>query len=223
MHDIDRTQLESSFDALESGEAEITEELEFAPEEELEGPFDEAEEMELAADLLEITDEAELDQFIGKLIKRAGRAAGQFVKSSTGRALGGILKDAAKKALPVIGGALGGYVAPKIGTSAKRGRKFGTQVASGAGALFGLELEGLSPEDLEFELARGFVRFAGAAAKQAAQAPAGLSPPAAAKTAAVAAARRFAPGMLGSAGAAIGAGQSGRWIRRGRVIVLFGV
>ena len=40
--------------------------------------LDETEEMELASQLLEITDEAELDQFIGRLIKRAGRAVGQF-------------------------------------------------------------------------------------------------------------------------------------------------
>ena len=39
----------------------------------LESPFTEAEEMELAAELLEITSEEELDQFLGKLLKGAWR------------------------------------------------------------------------------------------------------------------------------------------------------
>jgi len=69
--------------------------------------LDETEEMELASQLLEITDEAELDQFLGRLIMRAGRAAGRLARSGAGRALGGILKGAAKKALPILGGAIG--------------------------------------------------------------------------------------------------------------------
>src|SRR5437016_4652914 len=78
--------------------------------------LDETEEMELASEFLEITDETELDQFIGRLIKRAGRAVGQFVRSDAGRALGGILKGAAKKVLPVLGGAIGGYVGGPAGS-----------------------------------------------------------------------------------------------------------
>lgn len=38
-----------------------------------ESPSQESEEMELAAELLEVMSEDELDQFIGKLIKRVGR------------------------------------------------------------------------------------------------------------------------------------------------------
>ena len=127
--------------------------------------LDETEEMELASQLLEITDEAELDQFIGGLIKRAGRAVGQFARSGAGRALGGILKGAAKKALPVVGGAIGGYVGGPAGS------RVGSQLAAKAGSLFGLELEGLSEEDQEFEVARRLVRFSDAAAKNLASAP----------------------------------------------------
>jgi hypothetical protein len=217
MHDIDRTQLESGLDAFESDQFEWVEESATVGETDMESAFDEAEEMELAADLLEITDEAELDQFIGKLIKRAGRAVGKLVKSPTGRALGGILKDAARKALPVGGGALGKAL------GGARGGAFGSQFATLAGQAFGLELEGLSAEDQQFELARGFVRFAGAAAKQAALAPPDVSPSTAAKGGVVAAARRFAPGLVGGAAAGASAGRSGRWIRRGRSIVLLGV
>jgi len=74
------------------------------------GVFSETEEMELAAELLGVASEQELDRFLGSLIQRAGRAVGQFVKSPTGQALGGILKGAAKQALPVVGSALGGYL-----------------------------------------------------------------------------------------------------------------
>ena len=97
--------------------------------------------MELAAELLGVANEQELDRFLGSLIQKAGRAVGQFVKSPTGQALGGILKGAAKQALPVVGSALGGYL------GGEKGAQMGGQLASAAGRVFGLELEGLSPED----------------------------------------------------------------------------
>ena len=68
------------------------------------------------------------------------------------------------------------------------------------------------------------------AVKNAAATPPTANPRAAANAAAAAAARKFAPGFLtGAAGAAIpsamasGRGRSGRWIRRGNRIILFGV
>ena len=71
--------------------------------------FSEAELMELAAELLEVRDEAELDLFLGNLIKRAGKAIRQVVKSPVGKAIGGILKGAAKQALPIAGTAVGAH------------------------------------------------------------------------------------------------------------------
>ena len=160
MHDIDRTQLEYSpelenyeFEQYEYGETEWGAET---------GVFSEAETMELAAELLEVSSEAELDRFLGDLIKKAGQAAGQFIKSPVGQQLGGLLKGAAKKALPMVGSAVGGYFGGDTGA------KIGSQVASTAGRIFGLELEGLSMEDQEFEAAKSFVQFAGEAAKNAA-------------------------------------------------------
>jgi hypothetical protein len=182
--------------------------------------FDEVEEMELAGALLEVTDEQELDQFLGNLIRRAGRVVGAAVRSPVGQALGGIVKDAARQALPVIGGAIGSAVGGQAGGT------FGSQVATSAGQLFGLELEGLSPEDQQYEVARRVVRFAGAAAANAAQAPPTVSAPAVARNAAVAAAREHAPGMVGASGPGRLAipGQAGpgrgRWVRRGRTIVI---
>jgi hypothetical protein len=172
--------------------------------------------------LLGVASEQELDRFLGSLIQRAGRAVGQFVKSPTGQALGGILKGAAKQALPVVGSALGGYL------GGEKGAQIGGQLASAAGRVFGLELEGLSPEDQEFEVAKRFVRFAGEAVKNAALTPTSADPRTAANTAVVSAAQQHAPGLLApSAAGALpstsGRRQSGRWIRRGNTIILLGV
>ena len=237
MHDIDRTQMEYSPE-LEAYEQEQFEygEAEWGAET---GVFSEAEAMELAAELLEVSSEAELDRFLGGLIKKAGQAVGQFVKSPVGQQLGGLLKGAAKKALPMVGSAIGGYF------GGPSGAQMGSQVASAAGQIFGLELEGLSQEDQEFEVAKSFVQFAGEAVKNATSAPPTANEISAAgafdvarkfaQAATLAAARKRAPGLLASAptptpGGAAGpacpscghGASSGRWMRRGTKIVLFG-
>jgi hypothetical protein len=181
------------------------------------GVFGETDEMELAAQLLEVADEAELDQFLGDLIKKAGSAIGKVVKSPIGRAIGGALKGIAKKALPIAGGALGAWVGGPLGA------KIGSGLAGMAGKALGLELEGLSQEEGEFEAAKQFVRFAGHAVKNAVSSPAAIQNPMAVAKAAIAeAARVHAPGLVGGMGIAAG-GKSGRWIRRGNTIVVFGV
>lgn len=189
-------------------------------------PFSEADEMELAAELLGVSSEAELDQFLGNLIKRGAQLVGKgvqavstFANSPTGQALGGILKGAAKQVLPIAGAAVGA----KFGSP-----QLGSMLASGLGSIFGLELEGLSHEDQEFEMARHFVRFGGAAAANAAAAPTTASPQATATSAAQAAAQQFAPGLIrpivGSQHPHTGGnGQGGRWVRRGNQIILYGV
>lgn len=154
-----------------------------------EATFNEVTEMELASELLNVQSEAELDQFLGKLFKKAAGAASKFIRSGTGRALGGMLKGIAKKALPVAGGALGSFIAPGIGTA------IGSSLGSAAGNLFELELEGLSPEDKEFELSRAYVRFAGNAARRASKMP-GMNPAKAARQSIIRSARRYAPGLL---------------------------
>ena len=195
MHDLDRTQNLFETDSYETeftfdGEAEFEGDFGY----ETDSPFNEVEEMEMAALLLEITDEAELDQFLGSLIKKAGRAAGKIIRSPLGKAIGGVLKGAAQQALPIIGTAIGGPV--------------GGQLASAAGAAFGLELEGLSPQDQEFEVARRFVRFASATTKKAAQTPPNVPPQQAARKAAASAARKHAPGLIKQGGKQVaGRGQ----------------
>jgi hypothetical protein len=74
MHDIDRTQLEfeSDLDEFESDQYESVQ----APPYQNEAPvFSDADEMELAAELLATSDEQELDQFIGKPPESRGAAS----------------------------------------------------------------------------------------------------------------------------------------------------
>ena len=49
------------------------------------GVLGETDEIEIAAELLEVRDEQELDQFLGNLIKKVGRAVGTAVRSPIGR------------------------------------------------------------------------------------------------------------------------------------------
>jgi hypothetical protein len=251
MHDIGRTQLEQQTFGEYEGELESSEyegnefegelgefeggvgeyEGEFGEYEggtlegsvispELESPLGETQEMELASELLEVTGEQELEQFLSDVFSAVGQAAGNFLRSDTGQALGGFLKDslssAAKQALPVVGRA--------IGDAAGGYGDIGAQAGSDVGSLLGLELEGLSAEDREFETARQLVRFAGSAASQAAAAPRNVPPAGAAQTAARRAARIYAPGLLPRLQGRSTRlwPRSGRWVRRGRTIVLFG-
>jgi len=220
MHDIDRTQLEMpEFGELdghrEQGEyGEFGEATEFGEYGEL--AITEIQEMELASELLEVGSAQELEQFLGNVFRTVQNAAGQFVRSDTGRALGGILRQAARKAVPVVGRAVGQWIGPQYAEPM-------AGLASDAARVFGLELEGLSQEDREFEIARQFVRFATAATQQAARSPSTVPPVVAARRAAAAAARLYAPGLIrlrGRSGALWPRG--GRWVRRGRTIVLYG-
>ncbi len=187
--------------------------------------FSESQELELAAELMEVNSEQELEQFLGDLIKKAGSAIGGIIKSPIGQALGGALKGVAKQVLPMAGQALGGYIGGPAGA------QIGGQLASAAGGMFGLELEA---GEQEFEAAHSFVRLAADAVKNAAGAPQGANPQAVAQTAVAQAAQVHAPGLYGpgpepvgafghEAGGPAGRGHSGRWIRRGNKVILLGV
>jgi uncharacterized protein (DUF697 family) len=195
-----------------------------------ESPLHEVEEMEYASQLLETETEEELEEFLGDLVKNVAKAAGGFIRSPVGQALTGVLKTAAKQALPLAGGALGTMIAPGVGTA------LGSKLGSMASNLFEMELEGMDHEQAEFETARRYVQLAAAAAQNAAQAPPDIPPPVVAQQAITSAAERYAPGLLpllgangapgqsGSGPAPQGYGQhSGRWVRRGRRIILYGV
>ena len=193
MHDMDRTRAEyETFEAFPgSFEAESEGIFGEAGGGQGGGVFSEQQEMEFASQLLEVTNEQELDHFLGNLIKSAGRAVGGFIRGPVGQALGGVLKSAAQQALPIAGSAIGNLLLPGVGGA------IGGQLASAAGGLFGLELEGLSNEDREFEVSRRWVQFIAEAAKNAAQAAQqGVPPLQIARQALLAAARKFAPGLL---------------------------
>lgn len=196
MHDLD-TRMNESF------------EYDF----EQEGVFGEAEVAQLASELMEVQGEAELEQFLGDLIKKAGSAVGTFINSPTGQALGGMLKSAAKQALPTVGKALGGYLGGSTG--AQWGQKIGSFASDN------LEMESEAENEAEFETAKCFVRMAGDAVKGVGSVPPGASVQNAVRTAISQAASTHIPALL-SAGTTTGASQ-GRWIRRGQRIVLLGV
>lgn len=183
------------------------------------GVFSQEQEMELAAELLEVTNEQELENFLGDLIKSAGSALGKIVKSPIGKAVGGVLKGVAKTALPIAGGALGTFFGGPIGAT------IGSNLGSMAGNILGLETEGMSGEDREFEASRQFVRFAGETVKNALDAAPNGNPAAVAQGAAVEASRNHAPGLFDD--------QlqhhhhrhrhHGHWVRHHDKIILYGV
>jgi len=86
--------------------------------------------------------------------------------------------------------------------------------------VFGMELEGLSPEDKEYEVARQFIRLAADTIRNASAAAHTGAPPAVTAAAAFTqAAGHYAPGLLKNP--AQTAPASGRWRRQGsRIIVL---
>ena len=109
----------------------------------------------LAAELLELSSERELDRFLGRLLRGAAPEAAGAGPAGAGPAgagpagagpAGAILKHATGQVLPRAGKPFGGP---------------GERPADRVGAPLGLELEGLSAQDREFELARRLVRFAG--------------------------------------------------------------
>lgn len=151
--------------------------------------FETGQEVALASELLEVSSEEELDRFLGNVLSSAVSAVRSFASSDAGRAVGGALKSAARQALPQLGGALG------------------------------LETEGLSAEDHEYQTARSFVRFASETAQRAAQAGRGTPPQVAAQQAATAAAQRHLPGLLRPHNGS--QRTEGRWVRRGNRIVIF--
>lgn len=150
MHDIDRTQFGRDQDYAGYPWAS-------------EGPaLSETQEMELAAELLEISTEEEFENFLGDLISGVAKAAGGVINATTGNALGGLLKGAAKKLLPLAGQALGGFVGGPLG--AGLGGTIAGKVASSP------EME---TDQREWEAARTFVRLAADATRNAAHAPDG--------------------------------------------------
>ena len=116
--------------------------------------------MALAAELLSVASEEELDLFLGKQVKGAFRKlkkVGRFV-GKIAKPLGGVFKGVVKAALPFVGGALGSFIPiPGVGTA------LGTALGGAVSKALEMELGELSQDEQEFEIARRFVRLAGTA------------------------------------------------------------
>jgi hypothetical protein len=207
----------------------------------------EADELELAMELLAVSNDMEWEQFLGNFFKKIGRGlkkAGSFVFRKVLRPLGGALKGLAKKALPFVGTALGSFI-PIPGVGSAIGGALGSAVAKALEMEFG-EME---QEEAELEIARRIVRIAASAARQAADDESGADPEVVVRDALLAAARAHVPNFAaqetelygeqesgfetgfetgmetgfetefeGESGGAM----SGRWLRHGRHIVVHG-
>ena len=176
------------------------------------------EEMELAAELLGVQSEEQLDRFLGSLLSRTLPGATRFARSPGGQQVLGLLKSTALQALPQFFSKQGGRQSMYVG---RRG-------AVDSGSLFDLELEGLSHEDGEFEVARRFARLAHRSLRP-------LDPhratPMDARRFFRRAARAHAPGLYAhsvwvpepvadAAPPVTGFPFSGRWVRHGNTITL---
>lgn len=108
-------------------------------------------EIALAAELLSVSNEEELNQFLGKLVRGIGRGFKKFAGSGLGKTLFSALRPLAKAALPTIGGALGSFIPiPGVGTA--------LGAAAGNALAGALEFQGMSAEDRDFEIARRIIR-----------------------------------------------------------------
>lgn len=241
MHDIDRTlaELEAEDDAdllSEEDPDDALDELEFDEEDEddAETLLSDDEELELAAELVDVVDDEELEQFLGKLVRRVGRGIRRLgsrrprlFKGGVVRRLGRALRKTAKRVLPLGGTIAGGVFGGPAGAMVGRG------LASSVSDVFGKELEGLAPQDQELEAARRFVRLAAAATTNAARgSQTTASPERIVRASLEKAAQRHAPGLLRPMPASGRQSErrrpaerraSGRWFRRGKTIVLEGV
>ena len=170
--------------------------------------------MAFGAALLEVASEAELEYLLTDLVASVAAKARTPVAAPLGKALVDVLKRASRTILPIHGSGAG---EPGFGTDG------GADLKAKAARIFGMELEGLSPEDKEYEVAQQFIRLAADTIGNAALARGAGEPRAAAGAALQQAARRFAPGLLQTEAQAQTQTQqqSGRWQRQGRRIVVF--
>ncbi len=145
----------------------------------------EIDEMAAAAELLDAPNEATLDKVLATTISDAARHSGGALPPATTRILREIVKRVLRRVLPTLGRA------PRL----LRGRG-GYLLPPRAGRILGIELEGLSPEDMELASARRAVRFARSAAHRASHASRRLPPRLVARRAALGAARRWAPAFF---------------------------
>jgi hypothetical protein len=171
--------------------------------------------VELAAELLDVTNESELEGFLRKLVAETARTAGGRLPADAERALVAVLRRTVARTVPTLTTALGDEFEPATGAR--------PSPAATAARVFGLELEGMSAEDRAYEIARQFLRFASATTARAARAS--VQGPAAgiAATAVADASREYAPGLLPPERGAAAGPRPGPSVRRRGDVRLTGV
>jgi hypothetical protein len=183
----------------------------------------EEQQMNLASHLMELETEEEFENFLDDLISKGVKAVGGFIDSPTGQAVGHVLRDAAKKILPVVGTAVGG----------RFGGEAGAQIggALGQAGADALEAEA-EAEEREWEAANVFVRVAVDALDNAVNAPRSADPDELAHHAVHEAMRKHAPGAArawrrrhheGGAQNGMHHHHTGHWVRHGHTIVVHGI
>jgi hypothetical protein len=194
----------------------------------------EAEELELAFELLNVRSDQEWEQFLGDVFKTIGKgvkAVGSFAAKHVLPVVGTALKQIAKTALPLAGGALGTLIPiPGVGTA------LGSALGGAVANALEMEVAGVNPADADIERARRFVRLAGSVMREVALAPPSSSPEAAARTALVNAISQHLPAaahqmatmadahpVARPAPAFAAGGQQGIWRRHGRHVVIEGL
>jgi hypothetical protein len=221
-HDLDRTMLETGYPAA----------FEPPDEPDPDGGLSPAEELELASELLEVNSDEELEEFLGDLFSKVVSGVRNFARSATGKSLGHMLGSVIKNIEPYASKALDTWISSRGGGGGGGGSDEGSGDGDGEGQLapdidriLGLEPEGLSPEDHEFEVSRQLVRLASSAAQAASLAPSQADPDLVARQAIATAAATYAPGLLdqGNGRPRPASPRSGRWVRRGHTITLYGV
>lgn len=238
-HDHQHTHEAEPFDGSEAefGDLEAYDPLEMEDEFAFEDPLDgiSAREVDdLAHELTDMTSEAEMEEFLGKLFRNVGRTlkrTARKVVPNAVRFLKGPATQLLAKALPIVGSAVGSAV-PGLGTviGGAAGGLAGNLLSSGAAAdvlgSLANEMGHTHLEEARIDLARRMVRTVADAAANAAVDPAAASQPAdvarrvlsTAMSKNLPHAARVALSKSGAAGA-----RSGRWERRGNAIVLFNV
>jgi hypothetical protein len=170
-------------------------------------------ELEFGADLLEISNERDLGNFFADVVAKVSGKGSRILRSPIGKTLVNTLKYAARPVLPIRSNATSGPTINALGVTSANDLKLK------AARIFGIELEGLSPEDKEFEVAQQFIRFAIDTIKRATETEINVDPQRSIENALAQAARRHAPGLLAHGAQNLSA--NGRWVRQGsRIIVM---
>ncbi|WML91885.1 hypothetical protein RCF98_05980 [Thiothrix lacustris] len=214
MHDIDGTLLRGVQSEWENdgesewgaeNEWETQDEFEFETADEFEAEADLDPEDALASEMLELESEAEMEQFLGGLIRRAAKRAVPLAKQA-GRFLYKTAQPHLKQAWKGIGNDL-----VNKGSDAARG-----WVDQSASRLFG-EMPSAAKNRAALNVARKVVQAAQTTGKQMARLPPS-SPPAAVKTIVTKACQQYFPPMERGV-----SGKRGTWVRQGNKVILFGL